>query len=282
MSATSSIPAPMTPLGKAAWAVGFVFARLRFVLILAAIGLVIVKWDTLRATYEKWKRPGAVDVAASDVEFFCPMHPTVVRENNKEKCPICFMPLSKRKKGDGVEEALPAGIVSRVQLTPYRIVLAGVQTAPVEYVPLTKDITTVGTVEFDERGLRQVAARIKGRIDKLMANQTGQMVQKGDELASLYSPELVTTVENLLDARQSSNPELLKIARDRLELWGIDKDQVDEVLRSGKPITHLTIRSPIDGHVLRKYPREGQYVDEGSPLYDVADLSTVWVQAQLY
>lgn len=271
-----------TLLGRLRLAVLVPLARLRFLVILGAIGLVITQWDWLVAHYEKWARPADHDHAAGDVEYFCPMHPTVVRDNNKEKCPICFMPLSKRKKGEATEEALPAGTVARVQLSPYRVVLAGVRTTPVGYQPLSKEITTVGTVEFDERGLRNVSARFKGRIEKLFVNQTGQSVQKGDPLAELYSPELVTTVENLLDARQSRNPDLEKVARDRLTLWGIEADQVNEILKSGKPITRLTIRSPIDGHVIKKYAREGQYVDEGGPLYDVADLSTVWIQARLY
>lgn len=259
------------------------FARLRFVAILGVIGLVIVKWDLLKAHYEKWTRSSHESAQASpDTEYFCPMHPQIVRDNNKEKCPICFMPLSKRKKGEGTDVALPPGVVSRVQLSPYRVVLAGVRTTPVQYLPLSKEITTVGTVEFDERGLKHVAARVKGRIDKLGVNQTGQMVHKGDELATLYSPDLVVTVQNLLDARRAGNKELERITRDRLVLWGLGADQVDEMLKTGKPATQVTVRSPIDGHVIRRYQTEGRYVDEGSPLYDVADLNTVWIQAQVY
>jgi Cu(I)/Ag(I) efflux system membrane fusion protein len=258
-------------------------ARLRFLFVLGAIGVVIVKWDDLTARYEKYVRPaGGAAAADPDHEFYCPMHPTIVRDTNKEKCPICFMPLSKRRKGEQTDDPLPAGTVSRVQLSPYRVVLAGVRTVPVGYHPLTRGITTVGTVEFDERKLKVVSARVRGRIDRLFVNQTGQMVHKDDPLAELYSPDLVVTVQNLLDARGSANPALEKTARDRLRLWGIDGAQVDEVVKTGQPITHLTIRSPITGHVLRKYPREGQYVDEGGPLFDVADLTTVWVQAQLY
>jgi RND family efflux transporter MFP subunit len=259
-------------------------ARLRFLFILGAIGLVIVKWDDLTARYEKYVRPAAgADAADPDHEYFCPMHPTVVRDTKKEKCPICFMPLSKRKKGEtGGGEALPAGTVARVQLTPYRIALAGVRTTPVEYQSLSREITTVGTVEFDERTLKAVSARVKGRIDTLRVNQTGQMVHAGDALAELYSPDLVVTVQNLLDAREAKNAVGEKLARDRLKLWGIDDAQVEEIVKAGKPITHLTIRSPITGHVLKKYVREGQYVEEGTALFDVADLATVWVQAQLY
>ncbi len=261
-------------------------ARLRFLFILGAIGLVIVKWDDLVARYEKYVRPAAgADVADPDHEYFCPMHPAIVRDNKKDKCPICSMPLSKRKKGDaGGGEALPAGTVARVQLSPYRITLAGVRTAPVEYLTLSREVTTVGTVEFDEQTLKAVSARVKGRIDTLRVNQTGQMVHAGDALAELYSPDLVVTVQNLLDAREAKNAVGEKLARDRLKLWGIDDAQVEEIAKAGKPITHLTIRSPIKGraHVLKKYVREGQYVEEGAALFDVADLSTVWVQAQLY
>lgn len=280
-------PPGLSPLGKAWWWFDFVIlvklARLRFIAILAAIGVVITQWDTLVAYYDKWTRPTtAASTAASDTEFFCPMHPSVVRDSGKEKCPICFMPLSKRKKGDQTTEALPAGVVNRVQLAPYRVVLAGVQTSEVCEIPLTKEIRAVGYVEFNERGLKNVSARVKGRLDELLVNETGQMVSAGDLLASLYSPDLNVTVHNLLDAKRRNTPEMIKSARQRLELLGITGDQIDEILNSGKANSHLRIRSPISGHVIKKYVREGQYVEEGSPLYDVADLSTVWIQAQIY
>jgi membrane fusion protein, copper/silver efflux system len=258
-------------------------ARLRFIAILVVIGLVIVKWDLLTAYYEKWTRPAASTAAISDFEYYCPMHPTVIRDNSKEKCPICFMNLSKRKKGDNKEEALPPGIVNRVQLSPYRVVLAGIETWKVTYLPLSKEITTVGFVEFNEGEMKQVAARVKGRLDKLFVDKTGQFVHANEELASLYSPELVVTVQNLVDAaKPNGNPSLLKSAKDRLELWGISDDQIQEILKTGKANTHLKIRSPIKGHVLKKYVKEGQYVDEGMPLYDIVDISTVWIQGQVY
>lgn len=280
-------PPHLTGWRKAWWWFDFIIlvklARLRFIAVLVVIGAVITQWDLLAAYYDKWTRPtSAAEAGGGNYEWFCPMHPSVVRNNPKEKCPICFMPLSKRKKGSGREEALPAGVVNRVQLSPYRVVLAGVQTWKVDYVPLVKDITAVGFIEFDERGQRTVAARAKGRIDELFVNQTGQMVEKGDVLASLYSPELNVTAQNLVDAQRSGSQELIRSAANRLRLLGISEDQIDEILRTGKANTHLKIRSPISGHVIKKYVREGQYVDEGMPLYDVADLSTVWIQAQVY
>lgn len=280
-------PAEYGHLRKLWWWFDFIIlvklARLRFIGVLVVIGLVIVYWETLAAYYDKWTRPAAREQAASsDTEYFCPMHLAVVRGNPKDKCPICFMPLSKRKKGDAKEEVLPAGIVNRVQLSPYRVVLAGIQTWAIDYVPLTKKITTVGFVEFNERLQKQVAARVKGRIDTLFVNQTGEMVHAGDVLASLYSPDLIVTVQNLLDAKRSNNAELIRGTRERLQLWGISTDQIDEILKTGKANTHLKIHAPIDGHILKKYVKEGQYVEEGMPLYDVADLSSVWIQAQIY
>jgi Cu(I)/Ag(I) efflux system membrane fusion protein len=273
--------------GKAWWWFDFVIlvklARLRFIAILAAIGVVITQWDTLVAYYDKWMRPAtAASAIASDTEYFCPMHPTVIRDNGREKCPICFMPLSKRKKGEQTDEVLPAGIVNRVQLSPYRIVLAGIQSWEISEVPLTKEIQAVGYVEFNERGLKNVSARVKGRIDELLVNETGQMVSSGDLLASLYSPDLNVTVQNLLDAKRRNSTEAIASSRQRLELLGIGDDQIDDVLKTGKANSHLRIRSPISGHVIKKYVREGQYVEEGSPLYDVADLSSIWIQAQIY
>jgi Cu(I)/Ag(I) efflux system membrane fusion protein len=283
-------PAELSALGKVWWwfhfAVLVKLARLRFLAILVAIGAVIAYWDTLTAYYDKWTRPlsGQETAAGADAEYWCPMHPTIVRDH-PDKCPICAMPLSKRKKGEKDEtEALPPGVVSRVQLTPYKVAVAGIETAEIGYQELTKDITAVGFVEFDERKLARITVRATGksRIDKLHVNVTGQCVNKGDPLAELYSPDLVVTIQNLLDARQSGNTDLQRMARDRLRLWGIGQDQISEIVRTGKPITHVTIRSPISGHVIKKYQTEGEYVEEGMRLYDVADLSTVWIEAQVY
>ena len=178
------------------------------------IGIVIVKWDTFVAYYERLDAAaGTAQSADGAFEYFCPMHPAVVRDDPNEKCPICFMPLSKRKKGTDKEAALPPGIVNRVDLTPYRMVLAGVETWQVKYVPLAKELTTVGFVEFNERGLKQVAARVKGRLDTLSVNETGQEVHAGQVLASLYSPDLVVTVQNLLEAQRGQNANLVRAPR---------------------------------------------------------------------
>jgi Cu(I)/Ag(I) efflux system membrane fusion protein len=282
----SQVDGPPTEPHSFGWKAWLVFktvqARLRFIAILVGIGLVIGHWNTLKAYWERWTRPAPEPVAvAANTEFYCPMHPQIVRAQ-PDKCPICGMPLSKRQKGHDREEPLPPGVLSRVQLSPYRVALAGIQTAEVGYQALSREVHTVGFVEFDERKEKQISARVKGRIDQLFVNVTGQMVHAGDAVASLYSPELVTTVQNLLDAQRSGNRELENLARGRLRLWDVGDDQIQEMQRTGRAIAHVTIRAPISGHVIRKYQVEGKYVDEGTPLYDVADLSTVWIQAQVY
>jgi Cu(I)/Ag(I) efflux system membrane fusion protein len=248
---------------------------------------VLVYWDTLANYYEKWTRPlhGAQAEAAPDTEYFCPMHPFIVREDRKEKCPICHMDLARRKKGSDEPEPLPPGTVSRVQLSPYRIVLAGVQTSGVQYLPLAREVVTFGSVEFNEKTEAHIAARQKGRIVKLHANYTGQEVEQGEKLAVLdvrYSAELMATLEDLRRARKAGDQKDERLARQALRRWDVDDEQIAEFLRTGKVGTEMTIPSPIKGHVIKKYQREGSFVEEGTPLYDVADLSTVWVVAQVY
>lgn len=269
---------PESGFWRKVWLVLMVIqARLRFFFILALIGVIALSWNSITARWEKWMRP--VAIAHTDTEFYCPMHPQIVRDKPGEKCPICGMPLSERKKGEGTVSELPPGVLSRVQLTHYREQLAGVETAEITYRPLTKEIRTVGFIEFDERQLRRISARVRGRIDKLYVNVTDQMVEAGQDLALVYSADLAVPVQNLLDARR---PEEKDLVRRKLRLLGMDDDQIQDIERDGKPVTHVRIRSPIQGHVIRKYALEGDYVNEGDKLYLVAGLSTVWIEAQFY
>jgi len=156
----------------------------------------------------------------------------------------------RAQKGEASTEELPRGVLSRVQLTRYREQLAGVETAEVTYRPLTKEIRTVGFIEFDERQLRRISARVRGRIDKLYVNVTDQMVEAGQDLALLYSPDLAVPVA---ESSRCSSAGGKGVGSQEASLLGMDDDQIQEIERNGKPVTHVKIRSPIQGHVIRKY-----------------------------
>ncbi|MBX6312214.1 MAG: efflux RND transporter periplasmic adaptor subunit [Isosphaeraceae bacterium] len=291
---------PLSRWKKFRMVVKVVELRLRFIALLAATGLVFAYWDTLWNHYDKWMRPPAEKVAAAaGIEYYCPMHPQVIRDE-PGSCPICGMPLAKRKKGE--KEALPEGVLARVQSAPIRIQQAGIKTVEVGYAPLTETLTTVGTVEYDERKLAHIASKIPGmsRVEKLYVNFTGVNVQQGAVLAELYSPELYQATQELLisqrragqaasgarsalGARVMGDPnELVRLSIEKLKLWGINQAQIDKMLREGHADYRMPIHAPIRGHVVKKNIVEGQYVQEGQPLFEVADLSTVWVKAQVY
>jgi Cu(I)/Ag(I) efflux system membrane fusion protein len=182
-----------------------------------------------------------------------------------------------------------------VSLSPDAIRAAGVATVPVAREALSATIRAVGTIEIDETKQVRVAARVAGRIEKLYANFTGQAVAAQAPLYALYSPELVASEREYLLALENrrrlsaATPEAIRAAddlvaasRERLRLWGVGAADLGALERGGKPELALTFRSPISGTVMQKTAVEGQYVTEGAELYLLADLSTVWLMAQVY
>jgi membrane fusion protein, copper/silver efflux system len=292
-------PPELTRWQKFRLVVKVVELRMRFIALMVTTGLVFAYWDTLWNYYDKWTRPAVEHVAASsDIEYYCPMHPSVVRDV-PGNCPICGMPLSKRKKGQN--EELPEGVTARVQLAPFRVAQAGIRTAEIAYEPLAETVTTVGFVTFDERRMSRISSRTKGlaRVEKLLVNFTGTFVEVGQPLAEMYSPDLYQASRELLLAQQAANErsraqssalrsllgdgnDLVALARDKLALWGITPEQIDEILAKAKAEYRLPILAPLCGVVVRKNIVEGQYVSEGEAMFDIADLSHVWVQAKVY
>ncbi len=278
-------------------ALNVLFVRLRFILVFVVVGVLVGNWERITNWVDRLTRPDkATEYGAGEFEWFCPMHPSVVRNNPNDKCPICGMPLSKRKKGEKAE--LPPGVLSRVQLTPMRIQQAGVATEEVQYRTLAREIRTVGMIEWDERKLAHISARIAGRADELFINFTGVRVKKGAPVYKLYSPELVTTQEEYLLALRSLEEmrartgadegavgraqRLADSARERMRLWGITDEQLADLEKSRKPQTHLTIVTPIGGTVIEKDIHAGHYVQVGEDPYTVVDDSVVWMQAEIF
>ncbi|MHA2621324.1 MAG: efflux RND transporter periplasmic adaptor subunit [bacterium JZ-2024 1] len=161
---------------------------------------------------------------------------------------------------------------------------------------LTRDLTTFGIVEYDESSIKFVTTRYSGWITDILADFTGANIRKGDHIASVYSPEIYTATEELLLAAQARNrlkdspfPEvargavsLYEKAWRRLELLGLTQDQIEAVVTSGKPVEHLPVLAPESGTVLKKMISEGSRVSAGDPLFQIADLSRLWVIASFY
>ncbi len=291
--------APMTRWRKFRLVVKVVELRLRFIALMAATALAFAYWDELANRYDKWMRPASHQHAGiSGIEYYCPMHPQVVQEA-PGTCPICGMPLAKRKKGE--KTTLAPGVTARVELAPFRVAQAGIKTAEVGYAPLTQTVTTVGYVAFDERRLASIATKVPGmtRVEKLYVNFTGQEVEVGQKLAELYSPGLSQAIEELLNASHrvddsvqpktdigrslvSDRREMVRASAEKLRRWGITQAQIDEILKAGKTDFTIPILSPIRGHVFKKNVVEGQEVSEGFAMFEVADLHDVWVQAEVY
>jgi membrane fusion protein, copper/silver efflux system len=283
--------------------------RLRFVFLMVLTGLIAANWENIGNHWERWTRPKSATEAGaiSAYEYYCPMHPSVVR-GEPGNCPICGMPLTKREKGEAPE--LPAGTLARVQLSPQRMELGGIGTSEVGYRPVEREIRTVGTIELDERRVAHIAARTAGRVEKLYVDFTGEKVGRGDPLVDVYSPELISTQQEYLLALRtfggrkdagapgaaaagastagtaagtsSEAKSLLDASRERLRLWGVGDDQIADLEREGKPRERLTIRSPISGTVTAKKVQAGQYVGEGTEMYTIADLSSVWMTGSIY
>jgi Cu(I)/Ag(I) efflux system membrane fusion protein len=223
------------------------------------------------------------ETTQSQALYYCPMHPTYTSDKPGD-CPICGMKLVKAEAAAEPQEVMqmPPG---EVMISPEKQQLIGLTTAQVEYRDLTQTIRTVGKVEYNEKGLGQVSARIGGRIDRLFVNFTGAEVKKGQPLLELYSPELVSAQEEYLLAREipgATGPSPAEAARRKLLLWGITESQLEELDRTKQGLAHLTIHSPQAGVVTSKNVKEGMYVDEGMALFDIADLSTVWIYGDFY
>jgi Cu(I)/Ag(I) efflux system membrane fusion protein len=223
--------------------------------------------------------------------YYCPMHPSVVMDHPGE-CPICGMTLVPKQAGSVPSKppipGLPA--LSAVDLSPERIQLIGMKTAKVQRQSLGGELRTVGVVAPSERGLSQVTVRFTGWVEKLTA-ATGERVRRGQVLATIYSPELLKAEQELLVARgwgaQPGKPDELtaslgESARQRLVLMGISEREIDEVVRTGKATVALPLRSPADGFVVARSAVVGGAVQPGTVLFDIADLSKVWVNADVY
>ena len=250
--------------------------------------------------------------------YTCSMHPQVVQDTPGD-CPICGMTLvalNQAKKEGGSDEPCtpdralywrapmdPSYISDKPGKSPMGMELIpvceannpgqvsvearieqsiGVRTAPVKKGPLHRTLRTVARVEANERREAVVTTKVEGWIEKLYVNETGQFVKRGQPLFSIYSPEVVAGQEEYLLAKRQGNQLLIRSARDRLLFWDFTQRQIDQLEERGRPSKAMTIFSPTIGFVVHKNAVEGSKIMPDKALFRIVDLSTVWVQADIY
>jgi len=218
--------------------------------------------------------------------------PAVGAEKPKTVTPQIKQPVPQE---EAAEEA------PQVEITPEQQQLIGVKTVKVSLKPLQKVIRTVGRIEADERKQATVNTKIEGWIEKLYVDYTGRYVKKGEPLAEIYSPELLATQQEFLgvlkwatqpgDKKKDDTLGLmiakdanaaLDAARERLRLWDISEAQIKHIEQTRKAVRTLTLYSPVSGFVTQKMAVQGMKVMPGEKLFDIADLSTLWIIADIY
>ena len=240
------------------------------------------------ATTDSTKTP----VITQAKEYYtCPMHPSVISDK-PGACPVCGMALVKKSAQKDASDAELA-LIKGVSLSQAQRVIANVSTIRAERGSMKKVIHAVGVVGYAEPLQAKVAARFRGRIEKLHVDYTGEVVHKGQPLFELYSPDLVSAEQELVLAvnamersaneDEESQQRLLQATRDRLRIhFGMTAEQIAKVEQSKQVRTTVTFNSPIHGTVISKEVQQGQYVDEGMLLYQLTDLSKVWIYLDAY
>ena len=207
----------------------------------------------------------------------CSMHPQI-QQPEPGNCPICGMdliPLKSDANADDGPRVMSMSEASRA--------LAEIQTTAVERDFPEAEIRLVGKLNYDETREKSLTARFPARIDELFVNFTGIRVKKGEHLAQVYSPELLTAQRELLTAwRADPNSSITRAAQEKLRLWDLLPEQIDAIIESGEARDHFVLKAPIGGIVVARHVSEGNYVKTGEPLFKIVDLSVLWAYLDAY
>lgn len=214
-----------------------------------------------------------------ETTYTCSMHPQI-RQNEPGKCPICGMDLIPLTQKSAQGESSPFVYT----MSPEAIALANVQTQPIKTVSPEHEIYLTGKIAVNEQRLAVLTANYSGRIEELFVDFTGQAVKRGQKLASIYSPELVTAQKELLEAAKHKdiNPALYNAVREKLRLWKITESQIEAIENSGAVVTEIDVISDQSGIVITREIAKGDYVNKGTVLFEIADLGNVWILLDAY
>lgn len=216
------------------------------------------------------------DKAVEAETWTCSMHPQI-RQSEPGQCPLCGMdliPVTDDQDKQNFE----------IRMSPTAMQLANVQTAIVEKQKPIKEVHLNGKVSADERKISSQSSHLTGRIEKLFVSFTGERVRRGQTLAMIYSPELVTAQEELFEAYKikDKHPGLFKAAREKLKNWKLTEGQIDLIIEDGNVKEQFPILADVGGIVLKKKVNLGDYIKKGQAIYEIADLDKVWVLLDVY
>lgn len=209
--------------------------------------------------------------------YFCPMHPEV-QSDRPGVCPICHMDLVL-KDSPSAENAMES---SAFVLSKDDMIKANIISEPVTMSTSLEEIRISGKMEIPEQNIKIIAAKFSGRIEKLLKDQTGQDITAGDPLFEVYSDELIRLFTELRSANSLKDEKLISAIKERLMLRGITRDQISALAESGNIPLTITYLAPYSGVILEKNISEGSYINEGSQLFKVADLKTMWAVGDVY
>lgn len=255
-----------------------IFTHPRILRIAVGAGIVLVALGSLFITGQERPQPAGPDPTTSS---------TNRAADTKRESMQGRLTASSQGRGPAQSYAL---------VTPQKQQLIGVKTMVVEKRPMETVVRAVGRVGYDEQRIAHVNLRISGWVEDLFVDYTGQVVRKGQPLFTLYSPDLVTTQDEYLLALRARDKitdspiaevhqqaeQMVKAARDRLRLWTLTDEQINDLAKRSKAQTYVTIYSPIRGYVIDKTVFKGMFVQPDMRLYTIADLSKVWVNAEIY
>ncbi len=261
------------------------------ILLLVCVPIIVAAQEHDRSEHERHLVSSQKNSSEHQIDFWtCSMHPQI-KLPEAGKCPICSMDLipvyQDHITGDPSKAML--------KLSPTAEKLAEVSTTAVERKSVLKEVRMVGMLDFDETRLTHITAWVPGRIDQMFVDYTGITVNKGDHMVELYSPELISAQEELIQAAKSlkrlsagsalvrkSTKQALVSSREKLMLLGLTDRQVKDIERRGRATDDVTIYAPASGVVVERNATEGMYVQTGTRIYSIADLDTLWLHLDAY
>jgi Cu(I)/Ag(I) efflux system membrane fusion protein len=273
------------------------FLKYRFLITLVVAGISIL----ILSCHEGKKKP-AETVQSKEV-WTCSMHPEIIRDG-PGSCPICGMELIKKES----KAAAIKGIALNDLLQPTdQFIVSSIPVVSLQNEKKAVSIEALGTVGYDTRRINSISARVSGRIEKLYVRYRYQHIQKGDRIMDIYSPDLVTAQQELLFLIKNDpgNEGLIHAAKQKLLLLGMNEEQLDKVIRSGKPSSTITVYSQYSGHIheagnsmpvstageqrndayapMEELPvKEGIYVQQGQNIFQLFNTENVWVILNIF